>query len=183
MDIVVILGTSRKHSESSKVACYVLEHLDAMTDVHYAFLDLSEKVIPIMTDRFPSEDNAPEVLTWLQKIQEAQGVIIVTPEYKNGYPGALKNFLDFLPAGVFRYKSIGIVTVSSGSGGGSNCLAQLRLVAIAMGGIVIPDRMQVANVTDIFTDEVNAGRKQLDLVSAKFLREFHKYCLLLKDAN
>ena len=64
--------------------------------------------------------------------------MIIAPEYKNGYPGSLKNALDYLRPEVFRRKPIGIVTVSAGGFGGINCLAQLRLVCLAMGEVPIP---------------------------------------------
>ena len=64
---------------------------------------------------------------------------LVTPEYNNGYPGVLKNALDyFLPE--YRRKPVGIVTVSSGGFGGINALAQLRLVLFLMGAYPIPIR-------------------------------------------
>ena len=83
--------------------------------------------------------------------------MIVAPEYKNGYPGSLKNAFDYLPAGILRRKPIGIVTVSSGGFGGLNCLAQLRLVCLAMGGVPIPVAFPVSRVDEAF-DEPGALR-------------------------
>ena len=37
----------------------------------------------------------PAVVKWREKIREADGFIIVTPEYNHGYPAVLKNALDY----------------------------------------------------------------------------------------
>ena len=46
----------------------------------------------------------------------ADALIIVAPEYNNGYPGVLKNALDYLLP-EYERKPIGIVTVSAGGFG------------------------------------------------------------------
>ena len=47
---------------------------------------------------------------------------------------------------------IGIVTVSSGPFGGLSCLAQLRLVCLAMGGVPIPVVFPVSSVESAFDE-------------------------------
>jgi NAD(P)H-dependent FMN reductase len=69
----------------------------------------------------------------------------------------LKNALDYLGRGILDRKPVSIVTVSSGAGGGLNCLAQLRLVCLAMGGVPIPGSFPVARVQEAF-DEQGAVR-------------------------
>ena len=153
MKIPVLLGTSRQRNESQKVARYIHEMLNEQGGIESEFLDLGSTSINIMTHRLQDlHEPGIELLDWHDKIKECDALIIVTPEYKSGYPGSLKNFLDYLPAGILRYKAIGIVTVSSGESGGASCLAQLRLVCIAMGGMVIPDRLQISRVKEKFTD-------------------------------
>ena len=86
--------------------------------------------------------------------------MIVAPEYKNGYPGSLKNAFDYLPAGILRRTPVGIVTVSSGGFGGLNCLAQLRLVCLAMGGVPIPVALPVSRVDEAFDEPVRLARSE-----------------------
>ena len=42
----------------------------------------------------------PVVVKWREKIREADGFIICTPEYNHGYPAVLKNALDYVYFGV-----------------------------------------------------------------------------------
>jgi NAD(P)H-dependent FMN reductase len=74
----------------------------------------------------------------------------VSPEYKNGIPGALKNALDYLRPQIFKRTPLAIATVSSGGFGGINCLSQLRLVGLALGGIPISEKLCVSNVDEVF---------------------------------
>jgi NAD(P)H-dependent FMN reductase len=99
------------------------------------------------------ETAPPGAVDLSEKTTAADGLLIVAPEYKNGYPGSLKNALDYLPAGILKRKPIGIVTVSSGGFGGLNCLAQLRLICLAMGGIPIPVALPVSHVEETFDQE------------------------------
>lgn len=43
--------------------------------------------------------NEPSVLQWTQVMRSADGIVLCTPEYARGYPGALKNAFDWLVGG------------------------------------------------------------------------------------
>ena len=184
MNIVVILGTTRINNQSRKVADFVYDILNVRHHAHVKLLDLSETDFPLMRMRYTEEESPSEMMdVWVECLKAASGIVIVSPEYKNGYPGSLKNFLDYLPPGMFRYKALGIVSVSSGSSGGSNCLSQLRLVSISMGGIVIPDRFQVSNVEKTFDLHHSQVPASVSQVAEKFVSEFYKYCEVLQPLS
>ncbi len=63
------------------------------------------------------DDPPPRLQEYAAKIARAASLIIVAPEYNNGYPGVLKNALDYLLP-EYERKPIGIVTVSAGGYGG-----------------------------------------------------------------
>ncbi len=95
------------------------------------------------------DDPPPRLQEFGDKIGRADSFIIVSPEYNNGYPGVLKNALDYLLP-EYERKPVGIVTVSAGGFGGINCLAQLRLVTIGMGAFPIPENLSVSHVPTVF---------------------------------
>src|SRR5436190_3859273 len=104
-----------------------------------------------MLDRLVTAGQPPQgARAFSDRLARADGLVIVTPEYKGAYPGSLKNALDYLERQVFHRKPIGIVTVSSGRFGGISCLAQLRLVCLAMGGVPVPASLLVTNVNEAF---------------------------------
>jgi NAD(P)H-dependent FMN reductase len=134
LSIPVLICTIRASRRSAHVARLLLGQLEGRDEVGTALIALVDLDLPVMRHRLGQTDAAPPGTVGLsEKLSRADGLVIVAPNYKNGYPGSLKNAFDYLPAGILRRKPIGIVTVSSGGFGGHNGLAQSRLVCLAMG--------------------------------------------------
>jgi NAD(P)H-dependent FMN reductase len=67
-------------------------------------------------------------------IQEADGVIICTPEYAFGIPGTLKNALDWtVSSGELNEKPVSAISASPLNTGGDKALASLLLTLTALG--------------------------------------------------
>src|SRR5437016_9454511 len=169
--IPIIVGSTRRDRQSIKVARFVFARLQQRRDAETELLDLLEYNFPIMEERLHRRDDPPpRSQEFADKIARADSIIIVTPEYNNGYPGVLKNALDyFLPE--YERKPIGIVTVSAGGFGGLTCLAQLRLVPIGMGAFPIPESLPVARVRDSFKDDGTPNDPAYEKRAALFLDE------------
>jgi NAD(P)H-dependent FMN reductase len=151
--IPIICGSTRRDRQSIKVAQFVLKKLQARSGVQTELLDLLELNFPIMEERLHRRDDPPPGLKEFgEKIGRADAFVIVTPEYNNGYPGVLKNALDYLLP-EYERKPVGIATVSAGGFGGINCLAQLRLVMIGAGAVPVPEALSVSRVHDSFKDD------------------------------
>jgi NAD(P)H-dependent FMN reductase len=168
--IPVILGSTRRGRQSPKVAKFVGNGLRGR-QVETEILDLAELNFPIMEERLRMRDDPPLGLPeFAAKIGRADALAIVTPEYNNGYPGVLKNALDYLLP-EYRRKPIGIATVSGGGFGGLNVLAQLRLVTLGMGAFPVPAALPVSRVQDTFDDDGNPRDANYQKMLAKFLDE------------
>jgi len=153
--IPVILGSTRRGRESPKVARFMAERMRLTARIETDVLDLLGYNFPMMEERLRFRDDPPPGLQeFSDKIARSDALIIVTPEYNNGYPGVLKNALDYLLPEYHR-KPIAIVTVSAGGFGGLNCLAQLRLVILGMGAFPIPAALPVSRVQEVFDDDGN----------------------------
>ncbi|HWZ42362.1 MAG TPA: NADPH-dependent FMN reductase [Candidatus Saccharimonadales bacterium] len=151
--IPVILGSTRRNRESVKVATFALNALHSITGVETALLDLKEMNLPIMEERLRFRDDPPPGLAeFSAQVGRADALVIVTPEYNSGYPGVLKNALDYLVA-EYKRKPFGIITVSAGGFGGLLCLASLRQVVLALGGVPIPANLPVSKVQESFNAE------------------------------
>jgi chromate reductase len=82
------------------------------------------------------EDDPPAVVrTFKQKVKEADGVIIVTPEYNWSIPGVLKNAIDWLSRGdkVMVGKPTLVAGVSNGMMGTIRAQLHLREVLASPG--------------------------------------------------
>jgi len=153
--IPVILGSTRRNRESAKVAGFALASLHNIQCVSTELIDLKELNLPIMEERLRFRSDPPlQVNDFSNKINRADAIVIVTPEYNSGYPGVLKNALDYLKE-EYRRKPFGIITVSSAWSGGILCLAALRQVILHLGGVPIPAILPVPQVQEAFDDEGN----------------------------
>ena len=154
LSIPIILGSCRNGRKSLKVAQFILGELLQNNHIKTEIIDLGEYNLPMLEERLQEMgETPPNLLKFCSKLGEADGILIVTPEYKNGYPGVLKNALDYLAPQALRHKPIGICTVSSGGFGGLDCLAQLRLVCLALGGLPIPDKLPISHVQEVFDED------------------------------
>ena len=169
--IPIIAVSTRRDRQTIKVARFVLARLQQWPGVQTELLDLLEYDFPIMEERLRRRDDPPPRLSEFgDKIGRAESLIIVTPEYNNGYPGVLKNALDYLLP-EYERKPIGIVTVSAGGFGGINCLAQLRLVTLGMGAFPIPASLPVSRVRDSFNEDGTPNDAAYEERAADFLGE------------
>lgn len=171
--IPVLIGTRRTNNRSSHVARYIVRRLNAPGFIDAPVLDLAVYDFPILEERLTRLETPPPRLREFSDIlQAADALVIVSPEYKNGVPGGLKNALDYLPARHLRYKPVGICPVSSEPYGGMHCLDQLRLICIGLAGVVIPEHFAVSNVKEAFDVEGNpADRERTDERFERFWKD------------
>jgi NAD(P)H-dependent FMN reductase len=176
LSIPILLGSVRRNRQSPKVARWLHRRLTADGGIASELLDLEELALPIMEERLRLRDDPPPGAVRLSRaVAAGDGLLIVTPEYNNGYPGVLKNALDYLLPELKR-KPVGIATVSAGGFGGISCLAQLRLVLLAMGAAPIPASLPVSRVGQSFdddgpTDEGIEGRASAFLAELRWWTE------------
>lgn len=179
--IPIIVGSTRRDRQSIKVARFVLARLQLRKNVETTLLDLLEYNFPIMEERLHHRDDPPPRLKeYAEHIARADSLIIVSPEYNNGYPGVLKNALDYLLP-EYERKPIGIVTVSAGGYGGINCLAQLRLVTLGMGAFPIPENLAVSRIHDSFSDEGTPKDPAYERRTETFLDEVLWFAEAIQD--
>ena len=153
--IPVLLGSIRRGRESIKAAKFTVNWLEKLNCVETELLDLKALNLPMMEERLRFRDDAPPNVTELSaKINRADAIVIVSPEYNSGYPGVLKNALDYLKP-EYKRKPFGIITVSAAEFGGILCLTSLRQVILHLGGLPIPAILPVCRVQESFDAEGN----------------------------
>ena len=179
--IPIIVGSTRRERQTIKVARYVFTRLGLRKEVKTVFLDLLEYNFPMMEERLHRRDDPPPGLReYAEHVARADALILVSPEYNNGYPGVLKNALDYLLP-EYERKPIGIVTVSAGGYGGINCLAQLRLVTVGMGAFPIPENLAVSRVHDSFSEQGTPNDPAYEKRTETFLDEVLWFAEAIQD--
>jgi chromate reductase, NAD(P)H dehydrogenase (quinone) len=131
------------------------------------------------------DENPPATWTALkQRIQRADGVLFVTPEYNRSVPGVLKNAIDIAsrPYGksAWNGKPAGIVSVTPGALGafGANHHLRQSLVFLNMPALQQPEAY-VANAGTLF----DSAGKLVNDGTRDFLRTFMQAFAAWVEAN
>ncbi len=164
LKIKIILGSIRNGRFGERPARWIYDELVKREDMEVELLDLKDYPMPLFdSETSPAWANKKYqnevVQKWSAKIDEADGYIIVSPEYNHGYSSALKNALDWIAPEWYK-KPVGFV--GYGSAGGARAIEQLREVVIELKmvpinrSIHIPWEfiMKTMNEKDIKNDEL-----------------------------
>lgn len=148
--IQVILASTREGRRGEQVGKWIFSQAQKREDLAAELLDLKELNLPFLSGK-----DDPEVFAkWNKKVAEADGFIIVTPEYNHGYPGVLKNALDHAYE-EWNNKPVGFVAYSTGPLGGARSVEQLRQVVIELQMAPIREAVYVPMVQDAFDKQDN----------------------------
>lgn len=134
LNIKVIIGSTREGRFGDKAGAWVLEELKKETGVSAEVLDLRDYDMPLFNEPVsPAFKQAPftheAVARFTKKIAEADGYIMVTPEYNHSTSGVLKNALDWV-YGEWTRKPVAFV--GYGSVGGARAVEHLRGIAVEL---------------------------------------------------
>jgi NAD(P)H-dependent FMN reductase len=181
LSIAVLLGSVRSDRQGIKAARYILKALEARG--HEAVLvDPMEKRLPLL-DRMYKEypkGEAPPVMEELAALyRRVDGFVIVTAEYNQSVPPALKNLLDhFLEEYFWRPSTI--MSYSAGRFGGVRAAVTLRTVLCELGMPSLPSILAIPSIGRALTEDGAAAEAWIDKAADRFLREFEWYAEALK---
>jgi NAD(P)H-dependent FMN reductase len=156
MKIQVILGSTRPQRQSEKIGRWVLEQTSRDSALELELIDLKDWPLPFYQEEsgltsLKGELSIDLAKKWQEKVKEADGYIIVTPEYNHGYSAILKNALDYA---YYEWNNKPIAFVSyGGSAGGSRAVEQLRQVAIELQMAPIRDAIHIPAIWASFDEE------------------------------
>ena len=134
VNIKVILGSTRQARFSEKPGNWIFGELKKRSDVSAELLDLREYQLPFFDEpvspSYKQEEYKHEAVErWRNKVKEADGFIVIAPEYNHGYPAVLKNAFDYVYP-EWNNKPVGFI--SYGSAMGARSVEQLRGVAVEL---------------------------------------------------
>jgi len=161
LKIKVIVGSSRSNRFSEKPAQWIFDLAKQRANLDVELLDLRDYPLPFFEEALPpglakDQYTNPAVVRWRDKIREADGFIVCSPEYNHGYPAVLKNALDYT---YFAWARKAVSFVSWGSAGGARGVEQLRLVAVELDmvptrwAVHIPNPWFIKDVSEIDTEQ------------------------------
>lgn len=153
MKIVAIAGSLRRGSYNKMAMRYIVDGArDAGADVEV--LDLKEYDFPIFDGDVEARGLPEKVVEFKTKIEEADGLIVVTPEYNHGIPGGLKNAIDWASrrGNSFRDKFVAIAGASNGSWGTTRSQIAMLPVLRSLRMFLLPTQLYIPNAGDVFDE-------------------------------
>ena len=144
---VGIAGSLREGSYSHQALEYAANQIRAL-GAEVEILDLREMTLPFCdgTQDYP---DFPDVETLRQKVQQADGLILVTPEYHGSVSGVIKNALDLMSFEQLSDKVVGLISILGGQSN-SNALNDLRIIMRWVHAWVIPEQIAVGRAWQAF---------------------------------
>lgn len=187
---VIISGSTRAKSNSSKVANYLKNRLNTIdqeskTDI----LDLSKANIPnwhegFWADKIPDDNWAKASAL----IIAADGLIIVSPEWNGMVPPALMNVFLLTSRSELAHKP-GLIVTLSASTGGAYPVAELRSygaknnqLCYIPDHVIIRDANHVLNSDNSESDNDNYLRQRIDY-SLKMLKVYTDAFITIRQSD
>ncbi|MDE2001516.1 MAG: NAD(P)H-dependent oxidoreductase [Patescibacteria group bacterium] len=183
--IHVIIGSTREKRFSEKPARWIFEELRKLPGVTAELVDLRDYPLPFFNDPMSpgmakGAHPDPQAAVWAKKVAEADGYVVVAPEYNYGYPAVLKNAFDYV---FYEWANKSIGFVSYGTVGGARAIDQLRQVAIGLQMMPIRLSVNIPSFWTLVDKEGNFDGSSLQETAKKFLEQLVWSAEALKAAR
>jgi NAD(P)H-dependent FMN reductase len=170
--ITILYGAVREGRLSIRAARAIEKALKASGNADITFIDIKDYNLPVMEARLKDIADPPAgLLDISEKLQDADGILFVTPEYNNSYSGALKNTIDYFTK-EWAKKPIGIVCGSNGKQGGINASNLLQLLVLAIGAFPMPYKLLVPELHLSLDEEGNPQNEIMEKNLKRFTEEY-----------
>jgi chromate reductase, NAD(P)H dehydrogenase (quinone) len=156
--ITIISGTNRPNSKTKLIADYVYQQIS-----HYgspaALLDLVDLNVPLLQGDMYTPDGQHPMISKLQSeyIDQAQLLVIISPEYNGSFPGILKLFIDAVSAKAYKTtfggKKAALIGVASGRAGNFRGLEHLTGILNYLNITVMPNKLPISSVSNFILDD------------------------------
>jgi NAD(P)H-dependent FMN reductase len=187
LKIAVILGSIRDVRRGGRVAKWLMPQLEKVDGATFELLDLKDYPLP-----FFNESNSPEGLErnytnevakqWSAKVDEADGFIVITPEYNHGTSPVLKNALDWLYYEWSR-KPVAFISYSPNAAGGVRAVEQLRQNVIELQMAPLREAIHITYVLDTLDEAGNLQQGHFNERLSKMMEELLWWAEALKTAR
>ena len=165
LSIPLILGTTRKGRMSAHVARFVAGEIAKHDGVETELIDIAQLPLPV-----DDAGGGVKEAGFAAKMNHADALVIVTPEYNHGFPGLLKHILDS-NLKEYIHKAVGIVGVSAGPFGGTRVIENFLPVLRELGLTTIYWDVNFGGVSKAFDEAGNLLEQAYVRRTDKFLKE------------
>jgi azobenzene reductase len=180
MKIVLVSGSSRKDSQSIKVANWLSEQLEKL-EVETEIVDLYKHELPTNHEDIWSDVMGEPAMSLQRIIEPADGYVVISAEWNGMAPPALKNFFCYVGKSMADKPSL-IAAVSSTAHGGAYPISELRMSSYKNARILyLPEHIRIMNVNQVMNGDTDNG--DIEIRAAYSLKVLVEYARALKSVR
>ncbi|OGY46569.1 MAG: hypothetical protein A2744_03265 [Candidatus Buchananbacteria bacterium RIFCSPHIGHO2_01_FULL_44_11] len=178
LDIPILLATGRQGRFSEAVAHYVLAQAK-----DYGFETQLVDVRDYSTTvTIPPWEEKKGKKTWSKIMAQADGLIIVSPEYNHGYPGEFKIVFDQLEK-EYAKKPVAVCGVSDGRFGGARLVGVMLPILRTLQMVALKNSVHFSTVDELFDEAGKIKDQSYQGKLKKMFDELNWYAAALKKAR
>ena len=173
--LMIIVGSVRPGRVGLPVAHWVRDVVTADGRFAVDFVDLAALGLPFLDEPgHPSkrEYTKPHTIEWSERVEAADAIILVSPEYNHSYAPALKNAIDFL-FHEWKHKPVSFVSYG-GVSGGSRAAAALDPVLATVGLVKVGSNVEINGIGQRVVDGVFQPDEKGTAILTRALGELHR---------
>jgi FMN reductase len=181
--IAGVCGSLRHGSYTKMALTIALKAAAGASSCETDLIDLREFNLPFADGSRDGANASADVRRLRERIKNADGVIIGTPEYHGSFAGVLKNALDLTGFTEWEGKMIGLIGVGGGRMGAYQALHSLRDIGRSLHAWVIPEQVSIPEAYKYFDA---AGNLNDHLIGKRLLevgRQVARFAYLHKCAT
>ena len=157
MKIQVILGSTRPGRITERVAKWAVAEAGKLENVDVELVDLAEYDLPFFDEPISPRYNPNRVINapvkkLLTKLAEADGYVVVTPEYNHSISAVLKNMFDYLD---FQLTRKPVLAIAHGSVGGARAIEHLKAIISEAGAVAVPQTIAMHGASELLDADGN----------------------------
>ncbi|NDV90111.1 NADPH-dependent oxidoreductase [Alteromonas sp. 345S023] len=163
MKLLVFLGSVRDSTPpkparlGARVADAILSCLNSRYNDHdielIDALDYSFDTVFKPHFAYPPSQAPSQLDSLAKKIKQANGYIMVSPEYNHSMSPALAHLLNHFGSSLYSYKPSAIVTYSAGQWGGMRAAVAMRTFLSELGCLPVSSMIHIPKAQDVFTED------------------------------
>jgi NAD(P)H-dependent FMN reductase len=180
--VAVIIGSVREGRFGPTIAHWFAEFARQRGDLDIDVVDLADYQLPARLTDEPEGQVASALSVLTPRLAEADGFVLVTPEYNHSYPASVKALIDWHTT-EWHAKPVAFVSYG-GHAGGMRSVEHLRPIFAEMHAVTVRDTVSLRSPWQRFDDEgqlVNPGSVH---ASAKaMLDQLAWWATALKEAS
>jgi NAD(P)H-dependent FMN reductase len=179
--LLVIIASTRPGRLGLPIANWAISEIEKHGDFEVDVADLALMNLPMLDEpqqAYHRNYTKPHSIAWSKRVDAADAILIVTPEYNYGMPGSLKNAIDFL-FHEWAYKPVAFISYG-GMSGGMRSVMMAKQVVTTLKMVPLPEAVNIHMVPKYIHDGQFVPEETHESSLKKVLGELTRWAAALR---